>query len=154
MARHKANLISAICLTGFGIYVLFGAAKLSYTAEVGPGPGFFPYWIGLGLVVFALGLMVSSFSSVDAKNPLPPSHSWLATGRSLAGWLGLIVSIVLFPWLGFGLSFVLLTIFFIAGIDRRPVVFAAAVGVALAIAFHVIFVIALNVSLPAGPWGF
>ena len=152
MIRHKANLISAICLVGFGIYVLFGAAKLSYTAEVGPGPGFFPYWIGIGLVVFAFGLMVSSFSSVDAKSP--SSHSWLATGRALAGWLGLILSIVLFPWLGFGLSFVLLTIFFIAGIDRRPVVFATAVGVALAIAFHIIFVIALNVSLPAGPWGF
>jgi putative tricarboxylic transport membrane protein len=152
MARHNANLISGICLAGFGIYVLFGAAKLSYTAEVGPGPGFFPYWIGLGLVVFALGLMVSSFSSVDAK--APPSHSWLTTGRSLAGWLGLIVSIVFFPWLGFGLSFVLLTIFFIAGIDRRPLLLAAGVGVALAIAFHIIFVIALNVSLPAGPWGF
>jgi putative tricarboxylic transport membrane protein len=154
MVRHKANLISAICLAGFGIYVLFGAAKLSYTAEVDPGPGFFPYWIGLGLVVFALGLMVSTLSSVDAKTPPLPSHSWRATGRSLAGWLGLVVSIVLFPWLGFGLSFVLLTIFFIAGIDRRPLLLAAGVGIALAIAFHIIFVIALNVSLPAGPWGF
>jgi hypothetical protein len=51
-------------------------------------------------------------------------------------------------------SFVLLTIFFIAVLDRRPILMATGIGVAMALAFHILFVIALNVSLPAGPWGF
>ena len=151
--RDKGNLIAAACLAAFGVYVIFGAARLSYTSEVGPGPGFFPYWIGIGLVVVAMGLVITSLSSGKSAAP-PAAESWLSSVRALAGWLGLTLTIVLFGWLGFALSFVLLTIFFIAVLDRRPVVLAASVGVAMAIAFHLIFVIALGVTLPAGPWGF
>jgi len=153
MSSDKGNLIAAACLAAFGIYVIFGAGRLSYTADVGPGPGFFPYWIGVGLVVFAVGLIITKLLSAQ-RAATETSASWTAGGRALAGWFALTFTIVLFGWLGFALSFVLLTIFFISVLDRRPILLAAGVGVAMAIAFHVIFVIALNVSLPAGPWGF
>jgi hypothetical protein len=56
--------------------------------------------------------------------------------------------------IGFALSFVILTMFLIVALDRRPARLAVAVGIGLAVAFHMIFVIALDVSLPVGPWGF
>lgn len=153
MGRDKSNLIAAAGLAAFGVYVIIGGARLAYTSEVGPGPGFFPYWIGIGLVVFAIGLFLTNLLSAQ-RTATETSASWTARGKALAGWFGLAITIVLFGWLGFVLSFVLLTIFFIAVLDRRPLLLAAGVGVAMALAFHVIFVIALNVSLPAGPWGF
>ena len=64
------------------------------------------------------------------------------------------LSIFLYRWLGFAASFVLLTIFFIVVIERRPALPAIGIGVALAVTFHLLFVVALGVSLPAGPWGF
>lgn len=153
MGRDKSNLIAAACLAAFGVYVIVAAARLAYTSEVGPGPGFFPLWIGIGLVVFAVGLILTKLFSPQ-RAAIKTSASWTAGGKALAGWFGLAFTIVLFGWLGFALSFVLLTIFFIAVLDRRPLLLAAGVGVAMAITFYVIFVIALNVSLPAGPWGF
>jgi len=153
MGRDISNLIAAACLAVFGIYVIFSAARLAYISEVGPGPGFFPLWIGIGLVVFAVGLILTNLLSAQ-RAAIKTSASWTASGKALAGWFGLAFTIVLFGWLGFALSFVLLTIFFIAVLDRRPLLLAAGVGVAMAITFYVIFVIALNVSLPAGPWGF
>ena len=86
----------------------------------------------------------------DKADPI----TWKATGRALAGWLALMVAIALLGRLGFALSFVLLTIFFIVALDRRPVLLAVGVGVGLAVAFQLIFVIALDVSLPTGFWGF
>ena len=54
MIRDKGNFISAACLAAFGIYVISVAARLDYVSEVGPGPGFFPLWLGIGLVLFAV----------------------------------------------------------------------------------------------------
>jgi putative tricarboxylic transport membrane protein len=153
MGRDKGNLIAAACLAAFGIYVIIAAGRLAYNSEVGPGPGFFPFWIGIGLVVFAVGLMLTNLVPTR-RAAIKTSASWTSGGKSLAGWIGLASTIILFGWLGFAVSFVLLTIFFIAVLDRRPILMATGIGVAMALAFHILFVIALNVSLPAGPWGF
>jgi hypothetical protein len=64
------------------------------------------------------------------------------------------ISIFLYRWIGFAASFVMLTCFFIVGLERRPIFPAFAIGVALALSFHLLFVTALGVSLPTGPWGF
>ena len=74
MIRDKGNFISAACLAAFGIYVISVAARLDYVSEVGPGPGFFPLWLGIGLVLFASGLMLASLSISRSKAPWP--HGW------------------------------------------------------------------------------
>ncbi len=129
------------------------ALKLPYVAEVGPGPGFFPLWLGIGLVLFGSGLTFAAFLPSQSKAK-GESQSWKATGRALAGWFAMMVAIALLGRIGFGLSFVLLTLFLVVALDRRPVLLALGVGVGLAVAFHLIFVVALDVSLPASRWGF
>ncbi len=153
MARDKGNLISGACLATFGIYVISVASRLPYVSEVGPGSGFFPLWLGIGLVLFASGLMFGSFASSGsrAKNE---SQSWKTSARALAGWLAMMIAVALLGRIGFALSFVILTMFLIVALDRRPARLAVAVGIGLAVAFHLIFVIALDVTLPVGPWGF
>ena len=54
MIRDKGNFVSAACLAAFGIYVISVAAKLAYVSEVGSGTGFFPLWLGIGLVLSPL----------------------------------------------------------------------------------------------------
>ena len=153
VTRDNGNLISGACLAAFGIYVISVAAKLPYVAEVGPGPGFFPLWLGIGMVLFAACLVYWSFSPAPTK-AASETPSGNKASRALAGWLALMVAMALFPWIGFGLSFVLLTVFLIVALDRRPALLAVGVGVALALTFHLIFVVALDVSLPVAPWGF
>jgi len=153
VTQDRGNLISGACLATFGIYVISVASKLPYVSEVGPGPGFFPLWLGIGLVLFGSCLTFAAFlpSRIKAKGA---SQSWKATGRALAGWFATMVAIALLGRIGFGLSFVLLTIFLIVALDRRPALLALGVGVGLAVAFHLIFVVALDVPLPAGWWRF
>ena len=62
MMRNKGNLVSATCLAVFGVYVISVASKLAYVSEVGPGPGFFPLWLGIGLVSFAACLIFASLA--------------------------------------------------------------------------------------------
>ena len=153
MSRDKSNLIAAACLAAFGIYVVYGGSKLSYVSDVGPGPGFFPFWIGIGFLLFGVYQMVLSYSSARRHaGPIVPI--WSGSGRAMGAWLGLVVAITLFRWIGFALGFVLLTVFLIVVLDRRPVLLACGIGVGLALAFHLVFETALGVSLPAGPWGF
>jgi hypothetical protein len=52
------------------------------------------------------------------------------------------------------LSFVLLTIFCITVLERRRVLLALGVAIGLAVTFQILFVVALDVSLPKGFWGF
>jgi len=153
VTRDRGNLISGACLATFGIYVISVAAKLPYVSESGPGPGFFPLWLGIGLVLFASFLMFSSL--LPSRNKAQSeSQSLKATGRALAGWFATMVAIALLGRIGFGLSFVMLTMFLVVALDRRPALLAFGVGIGLAVAFHLIFVVALDVSLPAGWWGF
>jgi putative tricarboxylic transport membrane protein len=149
----KGDLIAGACLAAFGIYVISVASILPYASEVGPGPGFFPLWLGIGLMIFASCLMFLSFSSFTRESP-SESPSWQAGGRALAGWFGLMVAIALFGWIGFSASFVILTVFLIVALERRPLLLSVGVGIGLAVAFHLLFVTALDVSLPTSRWGF
>lgn len=153
MGRDKSNLIAAASLAAFGIYVVYGGSKLSYVSEVGPGPGFFPFWIGIGFLLCGAYQMVLSYSSAR-RHADHVVTIWSGSGRALGAWLGLALAIALFRWIGFALSFVLLTIFLIVVLDRRPVLSALGIGAGLALAFYLLFEVALGVSLPAGPWGF
>jgi putative tricarboxylic transport membrane protein len=150
--RNKGNLLAALCLGAFGIYLISAAAKLDYVSEFGPGPGFFPLWLGIGLVVFAGCLALASRApGVEANAKSPFSQT---AGRALAGWLALMIAVALLGKIGLLLSYVLLTTLLLVILDRRPALFAVGIGIALAVAFQLIFVVALDVSLPKGVWGF
>jgi putative tricarboxylic transport membrane protein len=151
MTRDKGDLIAGAVLAAFGAYVIWVAAKLPYVSDVGPGHGFFPLWLGIGLVVFAAGLMFESFTSSVNK---AKSSSWNSMVRPLAGWLAVMVAIALLGRIGFALSFVILTVFLVVALDRRPALLAVGVALGLALTFHLVFVVALDVSLPKAVWGF
>ena len=153
MPHDKGDLIAGAVLAAFGVYVISVAAKLPYVSDVGPGHGFFPLWLGIGLVTFAAALMFASFTSSVRKSQ-SSKQSWNSMIRPLAGWFAVMIAIALLGKIGFALSFIILTIFLVLALDRRPALLAVVVAVGLAVAFHLIFVVALDVSLPKTVWGF
>jgi putative tricarboxylic transport membrane protein len=153
MTQHRGDLIAAGVLAAFGGYIIWVAAKLPYVSDVGPGPGFFPLWLGIGLVLFAGALMAKSINAAQIETRAN-ARSWKSSGRVLAGWFAVMIAIALLGRMGFALTFILLTIFLIVALDRRSVALAVVVGVGLAAAFHLLFVLALDVSLPKAVWGF
>ena len=154
MTRDKSNLIASFCLAAFGGYVTRAGAKLSYVSEVGPGAGFFPFWIGIGLIVFSSYQIISFFFAAPSQAPATGQPGWYGSRRVWTGWLAIATTIFLFRWIGFAGSFVLLTLFYMVVLEQRPALHALAIGLALALVFQLLFVTALGVALPSGPWGF
>lgn len=51
----------ALVLLGLGVFVAWTAMGYGYTVRQVPGPGFFPFWTGALLSVFAAGALARSF---------------------------------------------------------------------------------------------
>lgn len=151
--RDKNDLVTALVISSFAVFVIYEASSLPYYSEYGPGPGFLPLWLGMGIFVLALSLVFANllgFARIEEGVPQP----WTAIGRALGGWVGLMVAIALLPWVGFGLSFAFLTTLLILVLEGRSPLTALGTAVSLSLGFYLIFALALGVPLPSGPWGF
>jgi putative tricarboxylic transport membrane protein len=152
--KSKKDLVSAIFLAAFGIYVAYTASNLPYTSEFGPGPGFFPLWIGIGIVTCSLVMLWSCAvrGPTDGEQEIELNHAPVA--RALGAWSAFLAAVICLPLLGFAISLGLLTAFLIVVFDRRSPWIALSAAVGLALGFYLVFPVALGVSLPVGPWGF
>jgi putative tricarboxylic transport membrane protein len=151
--RNRGDFIGGAFIAAFGVYVIVQSSRLSYFSEFGPGPGFLPLWLGIGLLALAICLIAVSVFRPGREQQAGPG-SQVAAGRALGGWLAMMVAIALLPWLGFSLILALLSAFLILALERRSFLTAVSVAFGLAFGFQVIFALALGLSLPSGPWGF
>ncbi len=149
--RNSGDLWSGLALAVLGAYIVVQAWGWDYLTPEGPGPGFFPLWYGIAIVALSTVLVVSHLRQ---RSSLGITIAWDRVGRALASWLALVASVALFKPLGFVISFALLTYFLVAVMYRRPQKVAAAVAVAGAAGFYLVFSLGLGVPLPAGPLGF
>jgi putative tricarboxylic transport membrane protein len=158
---NNGDAISAAVLAGLGGYIVVEARQWAYMAEDGPGPGFFPIWYGIVLIVLSLVVVGSRIVQVTrgaAARATAGSESIRAKNRSeiyhaLAVWAVFAVSIALLKVLGFLIAFGLLTVFIVAVIYRRPWKVALAVAFGTSLGFYLVFPLALSVALPVGVFG-
>lgn len=151
--RDKNDLVTALVISSFAVFLIYEASSLPYYSEYGPGPGFLPLWLGMGILVLALSLVFANLLGF-ARIEKGVAQPWTAVGRALGGWFGLMVAIALLPWVGFGLSFAFLTTLLILVLEGRSPLTALGTAVSLSLGFYLIFALALGVPLPSGPWGF
>jgi len=150
---NKGELTAAGLLIALGVFIVAEAVQWPYLSKDGPGPGFFPLWTGICIIVLAGTLVI--FQSVQAaRGGTIEKTNWAGSGRVFAGWAGLMISIALLEPAGFIVSFLLLSVFLVMGVFRRSLVAALAVGLGSSIGFWLLFVKLLQVRLPEGPWGF
>ncbi len=145
-----ADFTSGLALAALATYIILRARQWEYLGPDGPGPGFFPLWYGIAMAALSGVLVVSSVWRERSTGGV----EWKKIGRALAVWLALAVSVAALKPLGFVVSFAALTFFIAAVMYRRPPALAAALAVANAAAFYVLFALALGVPLPAGVLGF
>ena len=148
----SSDLWAGLALAALGIYIVVQAASWDYMGPDGPGPGFFPLWYGVAIVALSAALVVAGVRARRraASAPVP----WARFGRALVVWAAFAVAVALFGVLGFTVSFGLLCFFIVAAMYRRPLKVAAAVAFASALAFYLVFPVALGVELPVGLLGF
>jgi putative tricarboxylic transport membrane protein len=147
---RDGELISGAVLAALGTYIFLQARAWDYYTADGPGPGFFPSWYGVVMVVLSLALIV-----VRLRSDRPAiSVDWPAAARALSTWAAFALSVALMGTLGFLLSFALLTFFVVTVVFKRPPLTAGATAVLTALGFYAIFPFALSIELPTGVLGF
>ncbi|HET7197372.1 MAG TPA: tripartite tricarboxylate transporter TctB family protein [Burkholderiales bacterium] len=139
MRRRSPDFWSGLLLAGLGAYIVVCASGWDYMTPEGPGPGFFPLWYGIAMLVLSLFLVVA---------PGAERVDWRLSGRAFAAWAAIAVSVAALRWLGFVASFGALTFFMVAVMYRKSLATAAVVAVSTAAAFYVLFPLALGVALP------
>ncbi|MDH4151579.1 MAG: tripartite tricarboxylate transporter TctB family protein [Betaproteobacteria bacterium] len=149
---NKGDVISGAVLAALGLYIISEARQWNFTGAEGPGPGFFPIWYGVAMVVLSLVLVAASVlrPSVKAKAPV----DWTGIGRALTVWAAFAVSIGLLKFIGFLTALALLTLFIVAVMYGKSWKLALTVAVGNAVGFYLVFPLALDLSLPVGPLGF
>jgi len=131
---------SGLALAALGGYIVFEARGWSYSGPDGPGPGFFPLWYGIAMLVLSFLLVFSRKEHQKIE--------WQGAGRAFAVWAAFAVSVALLKLVGFLVSFAALTFFIVAVMYRRRPLTAALVSIGVAGGFYLIFPLALGVKLP------
>lgn len=146
----KGDVVSGVALAALGTYIISEARAWSYMGEDGPGPGFFPMWYGIAMVVLSLVLVLRA--SVQPRSG--ERVNWREVGRALMAWAAFAAAVTSLKLIGFLLALALLTLFVVAVMYGRPLKIAFAAAAGNAAGFYLLFVVALDLSLPAGPLGF
>ncbi len=150
--------LAALLLLAFAVYIVAVARQLTYMQGRVPGPGFAPFWIGVGLGVAALAILAGSWrearsgrpAGVQAEEePLPLARplTLVAIGAVTIAAVALIERVGMLT----ALALVLLALGRILGGSWRAAVLTA---IGLPLFFHLLFALWLKVPLPRGPWGF
>lgn len=149
----KGDLWSGVVLAALGGFVISEARQWEYMTAEGPGPGFFPLWYGIAMVLLSLVLIVSAL-----RQPRPAAgHAatdWAGIARALLCWGAFTLSVLLLKWLGLLLSLALLTLFIASVMYGKPLRVGLATAAGNVAGFYLVFQLALGVELPVGLLGF
>ena len=144
---RRGDFWSGLALAALATYVLAQARAWPYMTEEGPGPGFFPMWYGGAMLVLSLVLVANTVFSREAPRG---KVRWGELRRVFACWGAFVACVALMPWAGFVVAFALLTWFIVAVLARRPQPMAIGLAIGMALAFYLLFDVALGLSLPHG----
>ena len=140
MRSRSPDFWSGLALAALGGYIVYTAHGWEYLGQDGPGPGFFPLWYGIAMLVLSLVLV---FSSKEGEK-----LDWRRIGRAFVAWAAFACAVALVKLAGFLVAFAALSFFIVAVMYRRPLATAALVAIGVAAGFYVVFPLTLGVALP------
>lgn len=152
MARgFDRDVVPGLALAGLGGYVAWRALGWDLLTEDGPGPGFFP--LGYGVLMVGLSALLVLRAVLQ---PQASGEAGLGGGhlRALGTWVAFAGAAFLMQWIGFVAGFAILSAFIVVFVFGKSPARGAAVGLASAGGFWLVFERLMGVGLPAGPWGF
>jgi putative tricarboxylic transport membrane protein len=139
-----AGLLVAACL------VCFEALRLRYYTPLGPGPGFFPFWLSLALGACALGLLAQTLRGSVPGRPdglWPDRRGWYKLAAVVAS---LVATIFLLEPLGYRLTMLGVYVFLLLMLGRRSLLVLSLVSIAGSFGVYHLFVDFLDMPLPPG----
>lgn len=145
------HLAGAAGVLALGVAAAFGALQLGYWHQ-GPGPGFFPLWMGILLTTLGLvwGWQVRNTTAVPAEDDAP-EHGQRQIAQVLAA---LVVLVLVLDLIGFQLGMTLFVLFIVRVVGRRRWLDSVIVAVIAGFGVYALFANVLQVYLPTASFAF
>ncbi len=154
----RRDLGSAAFLLAFGLLAVFEARKLTLGTPGRPGPGFFPFSLGLALCGISVAPAARAWRPADGAPPAgaataeqPEVSARLQWPKIVYTLLAMLVYAFLLDLLGFLATTVLLMLFLLRAIEPQRWPVAVGVSIASAVGAYGLFKW-LGVRLPPGLW--
>ncbi len=157
--RRAEQVVATLCVM-LGVAIVWQARQMEYLTPLGPGPGFFPLWLGLILI----GLSGAWLFSVVWRSPAEGSRrffpAWPGLRRILLV-LGAIVGVgIAMEFIGFQLAMFAFVAFVLVALGRRGWCLTAVLAGVMSFGVYHTFTRWLDVTLPQASieilrlWGF
>jgi hypothetical protein len=139
---------AAVVFLALGVYVVLEARRMEYFTPIGPGAGFFPFWLGVLLVVLAavwLGQV-----SLGARVVIPPDFLPERAGatRILVVLGALVLLVAAIDRLGYCLAMLAFALGLLVGVGRQPLAISLPIALAGSFGVYHVFRYWLGVHLP------
>lgn len=145
-----ANIIAGAAFFLLGIAtVTLTWLDLPYTADFSPGPGFLPLWLGIGLTIFSIPVIVTDLRNRDKSRKVFRPET-----VKCAKVLTLIVAVfLLLPVFGFSVGLALITAGGMRLMGKHGWPSCILTVIVTAVCIHYLFGQWLNIPLPGGMIG-
>ena len=153
---QKADTIVALGILFIGIIVMVDTGMLgSGWGMSGPEPGFFPFYMGLGVVLCSLFVFLKAFKAY--KKEVPGTGKRLIAKGGLAPILWVLIPslgmVLLTELIGLHLATVLFLMFYMRVVGNIQWTTVVLVGLMLPLATFIVFDKLFLIPMPEGLWG-
>jgi len=153
MTMRRPYQITGIVLLLLAGFVAVESLRLRYYTSLGPGPGFFPFW--LAVILGGLAVVMLLQAGLGRPDPMPADFSasrggYLRMGAVVAAMVA--TTLVLEP-LGFCLTMLAVYLFLLLTLGRQRALVVALVALGGSFGVYHLFVRWLHVPLPRGLLG-
>jgi putative tricarboxylic transport membrane protein len=146
--------VACVCLLGIFVPALVTSLGYSLTDPLGPGAGFFPFWlslIGAALAVAILLQVTLTKSKEETAGSLAPDRRTAL--RALGVLVALAVAVALFEPLGYRLTMLAFIVGVLLILGARSAIAIALTALAGSFGVFHVFYNWLKVPLPIGAFG-
>jgi len=145
-----ADLIAGAVALALGLAVTLFSFQLDYMSEFGPGPGFLPRWVGIGITVCSLVILIQDLR----KTRTTGEFFRPGTKLGIKILIEIIVTFLFFPVVGFSVALGIFTGVAMRTMGRHPWVSCGLTAAVTAVSVHFLFGHYLDIPLPTGMIGF
>jgi putative tricarboxylic transport membrane protein len=155
---RQGRLIATGAMLVFCVFAVWQSLLLSLTDRLGPGPGFFPFWLGLIGTGLAIALLVTTFreaadpADADADTHVLPRGAGATRRLAIVGALAVVTLVM--DYVGFRLSMLVFNVALVVALGERRWWIIAIFAVLGSYGVFYVFTTWLDVLLPVGQLGF